>query len=213
MVDIKEIKGYFDHGKLNAYPTKRKKQIIALAWISEHIPADRTYSEKEFNALLSELHSFGDPALLRRELFDHYIIERSIEGKEYMLASNRPSLEELLFKYCGIEAEEKSRIDNTGSAVFSESELSISDLESASEFRNEIHKEALKRVQKIDSRIETVTDPYPVEAYFQQNWDYPGKWYIMVAVPEDAGGREALIDIIVRESLASSREERNDIDR
>ena len=96
MVDIKEIKGYFDHGKLNAYPTKRKKQIIALAWISEHIPADRTYSEKEFNALLSELHSFGDPALLRRELYDHYMIRRSIEGKEYMLDPNRPSLEELL---------------------------------------------------------------------------------------------------------------------
>ncbi len=212
MVDIKEIKGYFDHGKLNAYPTKRKKQIIALAWISEHIPADRTYSEKEFNALLSELHSFGDPALLRRELFDHYIIERSIEGKEYMLASNRPSLEELLLKYCGIEAEEKNA-DANKPMVFNDMELSRNDLDAAAEFRNEVHKEALKRVQKIDPRIETVTDPYPVEAYFQQNWDYPGKWYTIVAVPEDAGGREALIDIIVRESLASSREERNDIDR
>ncbi len=212
MVDIKEIKGYFDHGKLSAYPTKRKKQIIALAWISEHIPADRTYSENEFNALLSELHSFGDPALLRRELFDHYIIKRSVEGKEYMLASNRPSLEELLLKYCGIEAKEK-KIEDDIPVIFDDMELSSGDLESASEFRNKIHKEALKRVQKIDPRIETVTDPYPVEAYFQQNWDYPGKWYTIVAVPEDAGGREALIDIIVRESLASSREERNDIDR
>ena len=212
MVDIKEIKGYFDHGKLNAYPTKRKKQIIALAWISEHIPADRTYSENDFNALLSELHSFGDPALLRRELFDHYIIERSIEGKEYMLAPDRPSLEELLLKYCGIEDKEK-KIEDDIPVIFDDMELSSGDLESASEFRNEIHKEALKRVQKIDPRIETVTDPYPVEAYFQQNWDYPGKWYTIVAVPEDAGGREALIDIIVRESLASSREERNDTDR
>ncbi len=92
-------------------------------------------------------------------------------------------------------------------------ELSRNDLDAAAEFRNEVHKEALKRVQKIDPRIETVTDPYPVEAYFQQNWDYPGKWYTIVAVPEDAGGRETLIDIIVRESLANSREERNDIDR
>ena len=116
-------------------------------------------------------------------------------------------------KYCDIEVEDKKGKEYTGTAAYSESELSISDLESASEFRNEIHKEALKRVQKIDPRIETVTDPYPVEAYFQQNWDYPGKWYTIVAVPEDAGGREALIDIIVRESLASSREERNDTDR
>ncbi len=200
MVDIKEIKGYLDHGKLSAYPTKRKKQIVALAWISEHIPSDRTYSEKEFNALLSELHSFGDPALLRRELFDHYIIRRSIEGKEYMLDPNRPSLEELLLKYCGIEAEEKKN-DDSMPMVLDGSELSSSEIESAAEFRNEIHKEALERIQKIDPRIETVEDPYPVEAYFQKHWDYPGKWYTIVAVPEDAGGREALIDIIVRNTL------------
>ena len=204
MVDLKEIKGYFDHGKLTAYPTKRKKQIVALVWISEHIPADRTYSEREFNELLSELHSFGDPALLRRELFDHYLIERSIEGKEYMLASSRPNIEELLLKYCGTESGEK-KADDDMPIVFDDTELSSSDLEAAAEFRNGIHEEALERLQRIDSRFEKVIDRYPVEAYFQQHWDYPGKWYITVAVPSDAGSREALVDTIVRDTIAKMK--------
>ncbi len=204
MVDIKEIRGYFDHGKLNAYPVKRKKQIIALAWISEHIPADRTYSEKEFNALLSELHSFGDPALLRRELFDHYIIERNIDGKEYTLASERPSLDKLLSKYCGIITEEEKSKEDSKTRLIDAAELTEGDLASAAKFREGIHEEALERIKRIMPGIESVADRYPVEAYFQKSWDYPGKWYIVTAVPEDAGGREALIDIIVRDTLAAA---------
>ena len=204
MVDIKEIKAYIDHGKLTAYPAKRKKQIIALAWISEHIPEDRTYSEKEFNELLSELHSFGDPALLRRELFDHYIIERSLEGKEYTLASERPGLEELLSKYCGIITEEEKSGEDSKTRLIDAAELTEGDLESAAKFREGIHEEALVRIKKIMPGIESVVDRYPVEAYFQKSWDYPGKWYIVTAVPEDAGGREALIDIIVRDTLAAA---------
>jgi hypothetical protein len=180
MVDIKEIKGYLDHGKLSAYPTKRKKQIIALAWISEHIPADRTYSEKEFNALLSELHSFGDPALLRRELFDHYIIERSIEGKEYMLASNRPSLEELLLKYCGIEAEEKNA-DANKPMVFNDMELSRNDLDAAVEFRNEVLTSAVEEKRHSSSK----TSWYSIASWVSA----PSKLLVPDIVNDTSGAR------------------------
>ncbi len=52
--------------------------------------------------------------------------------------------------------------------------------------------------------VSSVVDRYPVEAYFQQHWDYPGQWYTIVAIPESAGSREALIDTIVRDTLAQN---------
>jgi len=45
----------------------------------------RTYSEAEINALLNEWHTFGDPALLRREMFDHGLMTRSKDGSRYAL--------------------------------------------------------------------------------------------------------------------------------
>ena len=43
------------------------------------------------------------------------------------------------------------------------------------------------------------------DEYFQEVWDYPGKWYTMVATPKGAGSRKALIDTIVRDTLEHYR--------
>ncbi|MBR0138717.1 MAG: DUF2087 domain-containing protein [Firmicutes bacterium] len=188
-----ELKGLVEKGRLVRLPSKRRKKIEALVWLSEHIPSGRRYTEAEFSALLDELHSFGDPAALRRELYDHYLISRSPDGREYWLDPDRPSLAELLKKYCGVILEEAP-----------EEEIALysgEDLKAATEFRERIHEEALERVQRIMPGARSVYDPYPVEAYFQQHWDYPGQWYTAAAVPESAGGREGLIDRIVRETV------------
>ena len=71
----------------------------------------------------------------------------------------------------------------------------------AAAFRNEIHQEALAKVRKIDPAIEAVVDRYPIEAYFDRVWDYPGAWYPVIGIPKDAGSRERLIDSIVRDTL------------
>ena len=63
------------------------------------------------------------------------------------------------------------------------------DLRYAAEFRDEIHREALAEVRKVYPEVDAVIDRYPVESYFQEHWDYPGKWYTIVAVPGDCGGR------------------------
>ena len=84
-------------------------------------------------------------------------------------------------------------------------EHSDRDLDSAADFRNRIHAEALKRVQRICPGITSVVDRYSVEEYFQQIWDYPGAWYTIAAIPESAGSREALIDTIVRDTIAGQR--------
>lgn len=97
----RELKGYFDpDGRLKQMPTKRRKKILALVWLAEHIPARETYGERAFSELLNSLHSFGDPATLRRELFDYWLINRDNDGRNYCVNAERPSLEALLESYC-----------------------------------------------------------------------------------------------------------------
>lgn len=97
----KEINGYLDsEGRLTQLPVKRKKKILALSWLADRIPPDGVYSERDFNALLNTLHTFGDPATLRRELYDFCQINRNPDGSGYALNPDRPSAEALIERYC-----------------------------------------------------------------------------------------------------------------
>lgn len=80
------------------------------------------------------------------------------------------------------------------------------DLKYAAQLREEIHHEALAKVRAVCPAAKSVVDRYSVEDYFQKVWDYPGQWYTMVAIPEGAGGRKALIDRIVRDTLEHCRD-------
>ena len=75
------------------------------------------------------------------------------------------------------------------------------DLKNASEFRDGIHREALARVRAVYPNADHVIDRYPPDSYFQEVWDYPGKWYTIVGTPPGAGSRKSLIGAIVRETL------------
>lgn len=80
-------------------------------------------------------------------------------------------------------------------------QYSEQDLRYAAEFREDVHREALERIRRLHPEIEAVEDRWPVEAYFQRHWDYPGKWYVIVAIPPESGSRKALIDAIVSDTL------------
>lgn len=96
-----DITGYIDsQGIVTQLPTKRRKKIRVLCYLASQIPADRVFTEREFNGLLCSLHSFHDPATLRRELYDYFLINRESDGKRYWLNLERPGEEELLEKYC-----------------------------------------------------------------------------------------------------------------
>ena len=84
-------------------------------------------------------------------------------------------------------------------------DYSEQDLKYAAEFREEIHKEALAKVRAVYPCADHVVDRYPADAYFQEVWDYPGKWYTVVAIPPGAGSRKALIETIVRDTLEHYR--------
>lgn len=75
------------------------------------------------------------------------------------------------------------------------------DLKKAAEYREEIHNEALAKVRTVCPCADHVVDRYPADAYFQEIWDYPGKWYTVVGTPPGAGSRKDLVCSIVRETL------------
>lgn len=89
-MNAKEISGFIDsEGKLTSLPSRKKKKLLALVWLAEQIPADMEYSEKEFSDLL------------RRELYDCFLINRDPDGQKYCLNPKRPDAEALMAKYCG----------------------------------------------------------------------------------------------------------------
>ena len=58
----------------------------ALAYLAEKFQSGRDYSEREVNELLLQWHTFGDPATLRRELYDRGFMDRDPYGRSYRLA-------------------------------------------------------------------------------------------------------------------------------
>ncbi len=93
-------------------------------------------------------------------------------------------------------------VDNGEKAAERMAKYSEQDLQYAAEFREEIHREALAIVRKTRPYITEVIDRHPVEDYFQEHWDYPGKWYTIVAIPYGYGSRKAFVDAIVRDTLS-----------
>lgn len=81
-------------------------------------------------------------------------------------------------------------------------QYSEQDLKYAAELRKEIHREALAIVRKTLPDVSEVVDPHPVEDYFQENWEYPGKRYTVVAIPYGYGSRKAFVNSIVSNTLA-----------
>ena len=81
-------------------------------------------------------------------------------------------------------------------------QYSEQDLRYAAEFRESIHQEALEIIRKTRPELTEVIDRHPVEDYFQQHWDYPGRWYTVVAIPEGYPSRKAFVNAIVRNTLS-----------
>jgi hypothetical protein len=88
-----ELDRYLDRtGRLRVYPTKAARKQIVLAFLASKFESRREYREAEVNALLREHHTFDDPALLRRELFDWGYLDRTPDGSRYWVVSEAPAV-------------------------------------------------------------------------------------------------------------------------
>jgi hypothetical protein len=94
MTDLAELKNHLDHeGRLTLWPSKRSLQLLALDYLAAKLEVGRVYAEKEINALLNSWHTFGDPALLRRELHERGLLNRQKNGAEYWRTPNTRFIE------------------------------------------------------------------------------------------------------------------------
>ena len=64
--EAKVLDAFMKDGRLKALPAQLKKRLVVLDHLAEQFARDRTYTEKEVNAILLRFHD--DVASLRREL-------------------------------------------------------------------------------------------------------------------------------------------------
>lgn len=75
-------------GRLRQWPSKRSIQLMALDYLAAQFTPGQVYTEHEVNTLLAEWHTFGDAALLRRELYERGLLNREKDGSAYWAAPN-----------------------------------------------------------------------------------------------------------------------------
>ena len=74
-------------GRLQRWPSKRSEQILALWIVWSQLPQDQQFSELEVNSMLAGWHDLGDHALLRRDLVDMGLLQRTPNGAVYRRAN------------------------------------------------------------------------------------------------------------------------------
>lgn len=95
--DFEYIASFIDgDGKLIAMPSKKKRQLYAIWYIASKIDSDKTYTEREINEAINALTVFKDPAILRREMYDRFLLDRSPDCREYRMRSDMSTLEDFV---------------------------------------------------------------------------------------------------------------------
>ena len=97
---IQEIQAFMNENmQLTAMPAKYKKKLMVYYYLAAKIEAGRQYTEFEMNDLLNKWTTFGDPATLRREMYNRHLLNRTGDGKYYWKEEEIPSLEDFIAQY------------------------------------------------------------------------------------------------------------------
>ena len=83
-----QLANYLDKGqaKVEKWPAKSSRQTLVLAFLADKFEVGVNYTEKEVNQILNDHHTFGDPALLRREMYIKKFLDRELDGSKYWKA-------------------------------------------------------------------------------------------------------------------------------
>lgn len=65
------------------WPKKKEEKSAVLEYLVTKFEQGKKYSELEINSVLKKWNAFGDHSLLRRELFDHFLLDRTPDCKFY----------------------------------------------------------------------------------------------------------------------------------
>ncbi|MCI8360965.1 MAG: DUF2087 domain-containing protein [Clostridiales bacterium] len=85
--------------QLVALPAKYKKKLKAYYYLANKLETGKQYTESEINALLNRWTTFGDPATLRREMYNKRLLNRTNDCRHYWKEEKLLSLEAFITKY------------------------------------------------------------------------------------------------------------------
>lgn len=95
-VKVRRLVGHFGpEGRLSLWPSKYSHQVPCLWVLWSRVPPRTDFTEREVNAILTAQHDFGDFALLRRELVNHKLLERTPDCRVYRRVERQPPPEPL----------------------------------------------------------------------------------------------------------------------
>ena len=70
-------------GIIVRWPRKKEEKKAVLLYLITKFQEKKEYTELEINMILKKWHSFGDHSLLRRELYDAFLLDRTPDCKKY----------------------------------------------------------------------------------------------------------------------------------
>ncbi len=89
-----ELKNFLDgQSRLVKYPSKFRLKILSLFYLASRFEPGVRYTEREINERLNQWHTFGDPCMLRRDLYDRHFFGREKNGSRYWLEEIQPTPE------------------------------------------------------------------------------------------------------------------------
>lgn len=96
MLKVAQARRYFDgEGRMTRWPSKTHMQHLCLWVLWARLPKAEVMTERGISAELTRWHDFGDPAILRRTLWELRLISRDASGREYRRVEQKPPAEAL----------------------------------------------------------------------------------------------------------------------
>ncbi len=85
-----------EEGRLTAWPSRKRRadQIAALRYLLQFFPKGQNLTEVEVNMILKSHHTFGDWALLRREMYDMGLLGRTPDVTRYWVIETATEAED-----------------------------------------------------------------------------------------------------------------------
>jgi hypothetical protein len=75
--------------RITRWPKRKQEKIFVLKYLQGKFERNKKYKEKEINEILSQWHLFNDFAMLRREMYNNYLINRTQDCREYWIEENK----------------------------------------------------------------------------------------------------------------------------
>ena len=75
------------------WPKKKDDKYLVLKYLQSKFDSTVKYSEIEVNRILMKWNTFNDHALLRREMYNNYLLNRTNDCKEYWVNDDCSNME------------------------------------------------------------------------------------------------------------------------